>query len=109
MTLQPASFPKNPTWGLFQAGIDVNANLMEFTLANIGSTIECAGKLSRVRSVPEYVDVLTNHTRDRFNALSEQAAKLSAVVTKASEEVGEEVSQEIKKSSVATGRDTGTS
>jgi hypothetical protein len=90
MMLEATDQFKNPSWALLQASLDYTTRLSEFALINSGCVFECARKLSSVTSSSEFADVVTNHTRDQFDAFSEQVEELSALIQKVSRATAEE-------------------
>jgi hypothetical protein len=89
MTLDATDLLPSSSLALLQATLDYNTKLVELALINICSAFEYARKLSRVESSSEFVEVVSNHTRDQFEALSEQVEELSALMQKASLETVE--------------------
>ena len=90
MTLEATEILRNPNWILLQTSVDYNARLVAFAFINIGSAFEYARKISSVKSASEFVEVMVDHTRDQFEALSEQLEELSMLMEKVSHRNGED-------------------
>ena len=90
MTLEATDLFRNPNWALLQTAVDYNTRLVEFAFINVSSAFEYARKLSSVKSASELVEVVIDHTREQFEALTEQVEELSALMQKGSQENGED-------------------
>ena len=84
MTLEIVDLAKNPFWASLQTAQKYNTLLLEFAAINIGTTFKYAEKLLSVKSVPEFVDVATNYSREQFEALEEQVEELLELADKVS-------------------------
>ncbi|MCQ4189999.1 hypothetical protein [Methylocystis suflitae] len=89
MSLEKSTLLKSPSWAFLHTILMGNATLVELAFIDAGIALNCAWKLSSVRSTMEFSDVVTNHTREQFDALSEKVAKLSALVQNGSPENSE--------------------
>jgi hypothetical protein len=82
MSLEPKDLQGNIIWALSRAGLECAGKLVEFTFLNIGAVFERAQKFSNVKSPSEFAEVLSNTTREQFEALSEQIEELGEVTQK---------------------------
>ena len=83
MALKSFDLTKNPFLAWAQNAGAYNVKFMEFAAVNAGAAFNYAQKLSRVHSPQEFADVVTNHVRDQFEALTEQIEEFSALNQKA--------------------------
>jgi len=72
--------------------LECNAALMGLALVDASIAFDCARKLSTATSASEFDEVLTRHTRQQFEAVSETVAQLSRLIEKGSPEGNEDVS-----------------
>ena len=92
MTSEASGAFARASWAFLPPILQCNATLMELSLVGARSALDCARKLSTARSASEFDEVLTRHTREQFEALSETVAQLSAVVDKGSSARDEDMS-----------------
>lgn len=82
MSLEPKDLQGNIIWALSRTGLECAGKVVKFTFIYIGSVFEREQKFSNVKSPSEFAEVLSNTTREQFEALSEQIEELGAVTQK---------------------------
>jgi hypothetical protein len=68
---------------LMKATLDYNTRLAALALTISASALDFAFKVWTVKSPSELAEVVTNHTRDQFDAISEEVEEFSALMQKA--------------------------
>ena len=72
--------------------LECNAALMGLALVDASIAFDCARKLSTATSASEFDEVLTRHTRQQFEAVSETVAQLLRLLERGSPEGDENMS-----------------
>jgi phasin len=65
-----------------QGAQDYQAKVMEFANSNTEAAFEFAQKMSGVKSPSEFFELSTNHSREQFETLTEQAKELATLAQK---------------------------
>ncbi len=86
MTQARTNHASDQSWALLDTAMDYNAKLLHFALDHIGANLDYAGKLSKVRSPSDFIDVTSNHLRDRFETFTEQMEEMTALIERAEPE-----------------------
>jgi phasin len=76
---EAAEVMKNSCSAALKGLQEYNGMLLEFTQANLKSHVELVQKLASVKSLPEYLEISTEHARSQFQRLAEQTKELSTV------------------------------
>jgi phasin len=61
---------------------EYNAKVIEFAQTNTQTNLEFVQKLSNVKSPTEFLELSTNHSRNQFETLAEQARELLSLAQK---------------------------
>lgn len=62
-----------------KAAQEYRAKAFELMTANVNATLDYAQQLANVRSLPEFIELSTNHARKHFELIMKQAAALGAL------------------------------
>lgn len=81
-------FVKDASSAYAQAVREYNTKLFEFALTNANTAFSSLQRLSSAKSPTEFVELMTNHAREQFDVMTEQAKELSALVQKALPKIG---------------------
>jgi hypothetical protein len=79
---QATDLLKNSYSTTFKGTQDYGAKVLEFANTNINAAVEQTTKLSRVRSLIEFIALSNEYARQQFEILSLQAQELAAIVQK---------------------------
>jgi hypothetical protein len=77
MTWDSFSQPTVAAWAPLRLGQAYGGKLMEFGAINVKSAVEFAAELSRVKTPMDFAEAISNETRRRFEAATEQFEELS--------------------------------
>jgi len=81
-TAEATNLMKNSYSTAVQGAQDYQAKVMEFTNSNTEAAFEFAQKMSGVKSPSEFFELSTNHSREQFETLTEQAKELATLAQK---------------------------
>ncbi len=97
MTWDRISQPAAAAWAPLRMGQAYGARLMELGAVNVTSTLEFVGELSSAKSPADFAEAVTNETRRRFEALTEQFEELSRLfgASKADDEAANEAADDV--------------
>ncbi len=81
-TAEATSVIKNSYSSAVQGAQDYQAKVIEFANSNTEAAFDFAQKLTGVKSPSEFFELSTNHSREQFETLSEQAKELARLAQK---------------------------
>jgi len=81
-TAEATSVMKNSYSSAVQGAQDYQAKFIEFANSNTEAAFDFAQKLTGVKSPSEFFELSTNHSREQFETLSEQAKELARLAQK---------------------------
>ena len=81
-TAEATSVMKNSYSSAVQGAQDYQAKFIEFANSNTEAAFDFAQKLASVKSPSEFFELSTNHSREQFETLSEQAKELARLAQK---------------------------
>lgn len=81
-TADATSLMKNSFSTAVQGAQDYQAKVMEFANSNTEAAFDFAQKMSSVKSPSEFFQLSTNHSREQFETLTEQAKELATLAQK---------------------------
>ena len=97
MTWENLDRSKGALWNPLETAQAYGAKMMEFGVANIGSTLNLMEKASKAKSPLDLADVVANHTRDQFEHMATQIQEMSELVRKTTKETEERVAEAAKR------------
>ena len=81
-TAEATTLMKNSYSTAVQGAQNYQAKVMEFANSNTESAFEFAQKMAGVKSPSEFFELSTNHSREQFETLTEQAKELAVLAQK---------------------------
>jgi len=81
-TAEATTVMKNSYSTAVQGAQDYQAKIMEFANSNTEAAFDFAQKMSGVKSPSEFFELSTNHSREQFETLTEQAKELATLAQK---------------------------
>jgi phasin len=81
-TTDATTLMKNSFSTAVQGAQDYQAKVMEFANSNTQAALEFTQKLTSVKSPSEFFELSTNHSREQFESLTEQAKELATLAQK---------------------------
>lgn len=81
-TADATTLMKNSYSTAVQGAQNYQAKVMEFANRNTESAFEFAQKMAGVKSPSEFFELSTNHSREQFETLTEQAKELAVLAQK---------------------------
>jgi phasin len=81
-TTEATNLMKNSYSTAIQGAQDYQAKVMEFANSNTEAAFEFAQKIAGVKSPSEFFELSTNHSREQFETLTEQARELATLAQK---------------------------
>ena len=81
-TAEAATVMKNSYSTAVQGAQDYQSKVMEFANSNTEAAFAFAQKMSGVKSPSDFFELSTNHTREQFETLTEQAKELATLAQK---------------------------
>jgi phasin len=81
-TAEATSVIKNSYSSAIQGAQDYQAKFIEFANSNTEAAFDFAQKLTGVKSPSDFFELSTNHSREQFETLSEQAKELASLAQK---------------------------
>jgi phasin len=81
-TAEAATVIKSSYSTAIQGAQDYQAKVMEFANSNTEAAFEFAQKMAGVKSPSEFFELSSNHSREQFETLTEQAKELATLAQK---------------------------